>query len=306
MRTRVALTAASVLLAACEGQPAPTGLDEPMQVLGGQFIEGALPYGAGPSVAPAGFNNQVVTPGAGAKSVSGLVDLAASSVGVRFADLGTGYWVVPAAEPDSQSPGERAFRFTASFNADDPAGLHPMRFVAIDGAGRAGGQSQVSLCIASRVPDNLHACVPSAAPPNTVLSLRWDTNFDLDLHVVTPDGRDINPKMPVGADVPANTMPDAGAPRIDRDSLGACVADGLRQEDLVFQSAPPPGTYQVRVDPFAACGQSAARFVFTEYRTTGVCPGCSLAPTVSQAGELLSSQVTGGASVGLFVADVSF
>jgi hypothetical protein len=302
------------LIAGCGGQPAVSGVGEPIQVAAGQFIAGDLPANAGgPDITAIALNNQNVVVGAAGKAISGRASDTAVAVGVRFADLGTGYWVVPVAEPDAQFPGEINYRFSADFDADNPAGFHPLRFVAVDGAGHAGAPKDAPLCVANRIPDNLHACLPNTAPPAVVISLRWDTNFDVDLHVLTPSGVDVSPKLPLTQPVEAGAAPDSNAPRIDRDSLGGCIPDGLRQEDLVFQLPPPPGTYQVRVDPFAACGQSAVRFELTVFQTKGTCPACSLQPmplppsqALSQSGELLASQTTGGASSGLYVAQVSF
>jgi hypothetical protein len=309
--------AAMVAGAACDGQKALSGIGEPFQVVGGQFIEGDLPgtppqmisgdagIATGPRITNISLNSQLVSTGAAGKSVSGRAT-GALSVGARFADMGTGYWIVPIAEPDSQFPGENAFRFSANFDPGDPPGLHNLRFVAIDAQGRGGAQSEVSLCIAGRIPDNLHSCIPNAPPPAAVITLQWDTNFDLDLHVVTPSGVDVNPKAPLAQPPDGGGAIDPKAARIDRDSLGACIPDGLRQEDLVFPDAPPGGVYTIYVDPFAACGQSSARFELTVYRITGACPACALERKLAQAGELLASEVSAGASTGLRIATYSF
>jgi hypothetical protein len=294
-------------LVSCDGQPALSGLGEPIQVVSGQFIAGSLPPDTGgPPVTSISFNSQVVIPGAAGKGVSGRAGDKASAVAVRFADMGSGYWVVPAGELDAMFPGELNFRFSANFDANNPPGFHPLRFTAIDAAGHAGAPTDIPLCIAGRIPDNLHGCEPNVPPPAAIISLQWDTNFDVDLHVVTPDGTDVNPKAPLVVGLEAGAVPDPNAARIDRDSLGGCVPDGLRQEDLVFQTPPPRGSYLIRADPFAACGQSSVRFTLTVYRTAGKCPACELQAGTTQAGELLAGQVTGGASAGLFVAQVSF
>ena len=94
----------------------------------------------------------------------------------------------------------------------------PLRAVAIDGAGNGGTQLDTVLCIENRIPDNGHACDPTQAVPAVVFSLRWDANFDVDLHVITPDGTDIEP-----SDQPARLPGRRRAaarerPLIDRDS----------------------------------------------------------------------------------------
>jgi len=311
---------ASVGGSACDGQPAVSGVGEPIQVPGGQFIRGDLP-GTAPPVAASGegadaappapgpqvtnttldSTGAVALPGAAGKSISGRTS-GAVAVGARFADLGTGYWVVPVAEADSMFPGENAFRFSANFDANDPPGFHNLRIVAIDASGRAGTQADLPLCLAGRIPDNLHACSPGAPPPAAIISLQWDTNFDVDLHVVAPGGLDFSPKRPFGELVDSGGAPDPKLPHIDRDSLAGCTPDGLRQEDLVFQDPPPHGTYFVYADPFAPCGQSSVRFQLSVYQVAGTCPNCALEETFPpRRGELLGIQVTGGVSSGRFV-----
>jgi hypothetical protein len=325
--TRLASIVAGLLqisLAACSGEGPSTEPAEPLQVSGGQFISGPLPgtLPGAPAQVPAGtlevtgINLQPRPLGAGwtNQAISGLVTSDATAVAVEFADMGTGYWVVVVGSTDTQAPGQSDFSFTASFNASDPPGTHQLRFVAIGPTGKAGPQNQAPVCFDTPYPDNLHACVPSNAPPAAMISLNWDTNFDLDLHVTLPNGADVSPKMP-------SVAVDAGVPpQFDRDSLQDCVPDGVREEDLVFQDLPPPGVYGIRVDPFASCGQPAAHFTVSVYvsepagvcascRNTpfaATCANCQLARVFTQNGELLASQVTGGASPGLFVESQTF
>jgi len=308
---------------ACDGgQPRSPTAEEPLAVRGGQFFSGDLPgtppTDAGPatgddggppaSTAPLSVTliqpaSQLVIPGA-IKSFGGRLTDDAVAVGVRFTDMGTGYWVSPVSVPDPQYPGEITFAFTAEFNAGDAPGNHPLRFVAIGPDGKAGTQADTSLCVESRVPDNLHSCDPTLPAPAVVFSLQWDADFDLDLHVVTPDGLDVNPKrQPVDALLDAGQQPDPSTPHIDRDSLGQCVPDGFRQEDLVFPQYPATGAYDVYADPFDACGRPAVRFTLTVYEKGD---DGNLHATFSRSGELLQSQVTGGASTGLFVAEKQF
>jgi hypothetical protein len=311
-RASIVVAASLAVCAACdEGAGPELGLTEPMQT-NGQFIPGALPglpplpADAGPSMTADGgteplsikaikFNGTEIQPGLSSKGLGGSVSPDAVAVGVRMADFGTGYWVAPVGAPDPDFPGTVSFGVTAGFQPEIPPGLHQLLYVALDGSGRGGRQFPQRLCFDNRIPDNGHACSPTTAPPSAVFSLRWDANFDLDLHVVTPAGLDLNPKQPFGGSVEAGVHGiDMSLTRIDRDSLRACVPDALRQEDAVFQTPLQKGVYTIYVDPFAACGQSAVRFTFTIYLSSGQCPDCQLVAGSSVSGELLASQVTGG------------
>jgi hypothetical protein len=317
------LTALAVVCAvvACSGgEQANVGVTEPMVVSGAQFIAGAMPGapavedggagddgGAGAtaplSVVSVDYNNIHVVPGAAGKSFGGLATTDAVAVGVRLEDLGSGYWVVPVAGRDNQVPNTSDFSFSASFDVNDPPGERNLLMVAIDANGNAGTQLATELCLQSRIPDNGHACDPEAPVPAVVISLQWDDNFDVDLHVITPDGTDVNPKTnPLAIPIDAGEPPP-GDPRIDRDSLGQCVPDGLRQEDLVFADYPATGPYDIYAAPFASCGQPTVRFVLTIYEAGS---DGALHATFTQAGELLASSQTGGGSSGLFITEKQF
>jgi hypothetical protein len=321
----LAAAAAPVVSLGCDvGQSPVTGLSEPIVVSGGQFISGDLPGtpplaedaqapvsvdGGSPPLSVL-FVKDVgpnVLPGMAGKSFSGDVSADTAAIGVRLADLGTGYWIVPAGSPDTQTPGALTFGMSTGFNIGDAPGNYALRFVAIGGSGNAGRQFELQppLCIDSRIPDNGHACTPEIAPPAAVFTLEWDTNFDLDMHVVVPGGEAFDTKMRVGEPIEAGlkSIP-AGQPFIDRDSMRNCVPDGLRQEDLIFPEPLTKGSYFIFVDPYAACGQNAVHFTYTIYQSTGKCPACNLEAKAKYSGELLASQVTGGTSPPTFVAEL--
>lgn len=300
------------------GESSSLGQTEPLQVIGGQFFAGDLPGkppvasivendgGAPASLPPLSIAllSVPVLPlpsGASNQTVSGFATNDAASVAIRFPDEGSGYWVVPVGATDPQFPGEITFKFNVNFSRGDRTGPRQLRVVPIDGAGHAGTQAEGTICIEPRVPDNGHTCNKTKAPPALVIALQWDSLFDLDLHVVTPDGQDINPKRPIGEPFDGGYPIPADAPRIDRDSMRGCMDDDYLEEDLVFPTAPAKGNYLIYVDPFAPCGQPATRFTVTIYETKGTCPACSQVSTFSISGELLASLVTGGTSRGLFV-----
>jgi len=330
---------------ACNGIPAADELAEPIQIAGGQFIAGPLPGSlpadagaraneagaadagveAGASFPPltvtsATFTNPFIVSGISGTGVSGLTTDDAVAVGVALGALGTGYWVVPTQQQDVEFPGQRDFGFTASFNPGDAPGNANLRVVALGASGSAGVQFDGPLCIESRVPDNGHACNPLRPVPTAVFALRWDTAFDLDLTVLTPSGRNVNPKgatttEPVDGGAGPTPAPygvglyDPAVGVIDRDSMGGCVVDGWREEDLVFLDYPETGLYEIYANPFESCGQPIVHFTLTIYAA-----GASgkLEATFSRSGELLASQTTGGAApdggsaAGLFVAQKEY
>jgi hypothetical protein len=312
--------------AACSsGQQATTGVSEPFQISGAQFIPGPLPgiappsldggAGAGdggapmsvnPTVVGVNYRNNTIISGLGSFGLTGIVSLDAVAVGVRFTDMGTGYWVVPTLGIDDMMSSDRDFSMSATFNPGDSPGYHPMAFVGIDKYGNGGTQFIQPFCMESRVPDNQHACYPMNAVPKAVFSLTWDTGFDVDLHVIAPDGSDLNPKSDLvlgDASALTTTAKVAASNHIDRDSWGNCAPDGWYEEDLIFQTAPPSGPYDIYASPFAACGQSAVRFTLTirEAQSDG-----NLHVTYTQSGELLANQVTGGLSSGLYITEKVF
>jgi hypothetical protein len=64
---------------------------------------------------------------------------------------------------------------------------------------------------------------------------------------------------PPGTSADASTWQQGGI--LDFDSNAGCVIDGRRNENVVWEAAPPPGTYLVRVDTASLCGTPAARWV---------------------------------------------
>jgi hypothetical protein len=314
------LGAAAIALASgCSGETSPLALGEPLVVHGAVFKEGALP-GSPPigddAGAPTGSRvtvvdsvNNVIRAGQSGKSLSGRATDDALSIGARFGDLGTGYWIVPTGAPDPTAPGELTWGFTYDVARDAPPGLHPLLLAAIDAEGRAGTETRLDTCITRPIPDNLNACDPTIAPPFAVLSLAWDADVDLDLVVTAPDGRVIDPKHPStagGVDGGAITPDPAKDGILDRDSNAGCAVDSARRESLIWQARPALGTYLVHANLFAACGQQAVRFTATLSFAEATGAGTwTLTEKLGKSGELLASDANGGAAVGLFITDFS-
>jgi hypothetical protein len=322
---KLALSLLALGSVACSSQPVTPGLTEPVRVRYGltqnaQFRAGNLPgspaltsketlSGVIPNAPSVSLNvaGSVVHESDTGFAIGGGTSGEAVAVGIRFLDLGTGYWVLPVTGQDPINPGNFIWAATVDFGATIPAGLHPLTVVAIDAAGHGGSQTSSDLCVASDIPDNLSACSPGVAPPATVVSLVWDTPVDLDLRVVTPSGKIVDPKHPSTADA-VNGKVDPTAPGtgiFDTDAGRNCVATGDRRENLVWQQSPALGRYFVYANLYDACGQAAVRFTLSLNRPEPAADGGTphLTSTFERSGELLASDANAGSALGLFITE---
>lgn len=324
MRAPIAMLAGCMLLALGCGDSSQVGDGQPFRVRGAQFVRGELP-GRPPAghegAAGAGGDkveskrritlvtvmSLVVRQGQGEKKITGLASKDTSAVGIALDGVGDGYWVVPTGVPDLSTPdGQLTWSASADFGAIDP-GSQELRFVAIDGDGRAGQQTKQALCVVGVVPDNLHACDPKRPLPSAVISLTWDTDADLDLQVINPSGRVIDAKNPTTADVDEDGELPPGAGVIDRDSNAGCRIDGIRAENLVWTEKKPKGRYGIYVNMSDACKQSAANFRVAVYTaSSNGHGGMKLQPWLEREGELLDLSANGGSERGLFVSEFVF
>ena len=83
------------------------------------------------------------------------------------------------------------------------------------------------------------------------VTLSWDADSDVDLHVVDPNGDEVyfaNRQVPSGGE-------------LDLDSNAACSIDGVRNENITWpEGSAPQGTYTVRVDYWSACDVAATNY----------------------------------------------
>jgi len=325
------LLAAALFPSACDGQDNQYDYGEPILVHGAQFFPGELPGTPAPDAATGDASpptsptipvvtsiqalNTTVFSGEAGKQISGRTTSNASAVGIRLGELGTGYWVLPLGNPDPQFPGELTWSAIIDFSPSITPGLDALRVVAVTSAGISGPQSDQNFCIASRLPadpgapypNDISACNATLSPPDAVFALTWDADVDLDLHVITPAGNDVNPKSPLLTPVDAGGTPAAAAPRIDRDSVAWCVPDGWREEDLAFPTLPAPGsTFQIHANLFSACGKSAVTFSLTVYQAIGAAGvDRHLVQAYQQNGRLTAFDADGD-SAGLFIVSYPF
>jgi len=305
--------------AGCAASTDPTGGGEPFRVRSAQFIPGELPGKAPvsstsssaphtdrPSITAVMSPNNVVHLGEGGKKLAGEATTVSRSVGIALHGVGTGYWVMPLGGVNPQTD-NLVWSAAADFDHALVPGKRELRVVAFDEHGVAGQQAALTICVDGDVPDNLHVCDPKRPLPQAVISLRWDSNVDLDLQVLTPDDDWLDAKNRATAqpDDMGGLPDDVGA--IDRDSNAGCVIDGIRAENLVWNKVAPQGRYGIYANLYDACHLPAVRFRAEVYSlVTDDAGDDKLQRFYANGGELLDLSANGGSGRGLFVTEFVF
>jgi hypothetical protein len=300
------LLALALLSSACDGTEDPLALGEAIVVHQADFKSGALPAAPpdAPSVEPRvtsfalGFG--VLRPGSRNAQLSGRTSASAYSVAVRFRDQGDGYWVRTVGAEDPLIPGELQWQLAFDAAIEIEPGLHELELVALDERGRAGPKVSLPVCIASELPDNLNVCNPTTPPPQYIASLHWNTDSDLDLSTVAPDG------TTYGRSKRSLLQGSKVAVRLDGDGVSSCLADGRRRESLVFNE-PPSGIWRFYVNLFDACGKASASYTLTLHKRVQNPDGTfALVEDLSIHGQFIRAQANGGAASPLFLTEVQF
>jgi len=263
MRTSLAAVIAlglAAVLGGCEGLD--TGTDARLRVAGGTFERGELRCGGGgPEVVSLELGTNTIFPGQRGKPLEGA--LAAGSTAAAIGLAGdVGWWTVPAGIPEVLEPGLPTYDVALEISRDLLPGAYQLAVCAVDDAERFGKARTAELTAAL-----------GDEPHPLVVSLAWDTEADLDLHVVDPLGNEIYKRDISSAPPPTPGQPpsDAGAASagvLDFDSNAGCVVDGRRRENVIWKGERPSGHYLVRVDAFSLCGASATRWT-VEVRALG-------------------------------------
>ncbi len=289
-----ALSALSLTLSGCgDSSSAHTGLAEPLRVTNGTYFEGDFPATktTSPQVAQINIRNTEFAAGTAGKGITGLADSKSQSVALGLQGLSHGYWVVPVGAPDLMTIGTFTWSANCDFSRDIPVGMHDLDVAAADESGHFGPLMTASL--------NIQPFIPAG---HVVASLSWGVDADLDLHLVGPSGKELDPKHPNSTQLfdagDDKGMPMPGNGLLDHDSLASCYPDGLRTENVVWTDNPEEGGYLVRVDMFNACGKPSASFVFSLY--------VDGKRVLEKHGRLLDLNADGGGpGSGLFVTDFS-
>jgi hypothetical protein len=245
---------------------------------GAQFVPGPIDVAAatsGPTINVINTNNNIVFPGAMNRSLTGSAagttiaaatdTTPAQTIPARAILIGldgdSGHWILPTGAEDLNFPGSLTFGTHLSFSPEMTPGSYSLVLRAVDADGMIGPPQLLSLMVLSTMPTGA-----------LVVTLIWDVDADLDLHLHMPDvsmpGKftDVWAKAPLAlppvapGDPPYTSDEIAAAGKFDFDSNSQCRIDGRRQEDVVFPNPPPSGDYEVRVDAFSMCGQVTTRW----------------------------------------------
>ncbi len=238
------------------------GRDAFVQVAAATFVAGALPaVGDGPAVVAAAAAHAVVAPATTDEPLRATLGTGAEAAAIG-ARGDTGWWIVPAGPADPLVPGLPTIDATLGFAADTPEGPLEVVVLAADARGLHGA--------AAVIPFVVQRQTPIVAP--LVVSLGWDNDADLDLHVLFPDGIEVwsgninayeRPAPGEPADPPSAVAEGAV---LDIDSNANCVADGRRLENVTWPVEPRPGVYVVRVATSSLCGAPTAQWWVTVRR----------------------------------------
>ena len=284
------LAMGGLLLGGCSGGADPgSGREAFFRIPGAQYIPGPIdvaPHDEQPQVLNLNVTTNELFPGVSNKTISGTVGAQSTTVGDQSTAVligvqgDVGHWVVPVqdiADPSNLAAGF-TFSFSGTFGTQTPpslrtdAGTLNLAFRATTRDGKVGpAQLQPMLMLEPLVQGDL------------VISLDWDTQSDLDLHVQLPsDGVDGGSVNEIWSRKPSGLLPKAGtvstvedgkqAGYLDADSNSMCVIDGRRAENVIFPTTAPPGQYVVRVDTFSLCSEVTARWRLRVFANGGADP----------------------------------
>lgn len=250
-----------ILLAACTGGASTDpGLGSQIRINGAQYVEGPMPSSTG-TVAVTSIDslNNTIFAGQINKSLSGRIGAGGQAVAIGF-DSDPGYWIVPAGSADLNLHDEFTWSAKATFADDLAPGPHDVVVEAIDANRAFGPRNTLRLTVQSRQLD--------LTDTKLAVSLTWDTEADLDLHLVMPDGvvvwsGNLNSYVPPPPGDPVDPDAAAAGGILDFDSNAQCLIDGRREENIAWRGAmamPPSGEYAVLVDTFSLCSATTAHW----------------------------------------------
>ncbi len=254
LSARLAIIGSTLSSVACsDGASSDPALGSRMRILEAQFVAGATPIArAGPEVAALDLLTTTIWPGYANKPLRGALGVTATAAALALSG-DAGFWLVPAGVPDVSAATLPTFRCTASFSRSLPEPAYTLEVRAVDGQGQFGPPFRQALTALPIAPSR-------GSAGELLVTLTWDNQADLDLHVIDPLGHEIYHGAPSSADAFAPGGSNQSVGMLDVDSNADCADDQLRQEDVLWEQAPPAGHYSVRVDSASLCGASIAHW----------------------------------------------
>lgn len=253
---RAAAVLALVVAAASIGCSKATddpAYDALMRLSNAQFYRGKPPAATdGPEVTQVIPSPNLIRRGPNG-NVSGSVPRETAAVAV-YLEGDVGYWVVTPGLLDPTQLDQLNFGAPSSYAMNLPAGEYTLAAQAADARGHYGPPLERPM----KTEDVM-------TTDTLLVSLAWDAEADLDLHLVTPDGTEVWANKINSAPLPVPGMP--GDPNgwksggiLDYDSNANCVIDGRRVENIYWTVTPPSGHYIARVDTWSMCGEAQANW----------------------------------------------
>jgi len=236
-----------------DGASSDPALGSLMRILDAQFVPGASPRAqTGPEVIATELLSSTIWSGYADKPIRGTLGVTATAAALALSG-DAGHWLIPAGVPDISAPTLPTFRCRASFSRSLAQPAYTLEVRAVDAQGRFGPPLRQTLTVLPTAPSR-------GGTGELVVSLTWDNEADLDLHVIDPLGHEVFHGAPSSVDSFASGGASQSAGILLADSNADCANDQLRQEDVVWQQAPPAGRYSVRVDTASLCDRSIAHW----------------------------------------------
>ena len=169
------------------------GDDAYMRIPGAQFVRGPMPPGSptGPQVLSINLINSNIYPNYPDDPIAATLAPAATSAAIGLQG-DVGYWIVVAGVPSFTTPTDPSLSATASFSGGIIAGQYALVVQAVDDQGNFGPPGTQVLTATPSPPCTEDAatvkCIDQMPTGQLVVTLTWDNNANLDLHVVDPSG----------------------------------------------------------------------------------------------------------------------
>lgn len=208
----------------------------------GQMRSGAIPAESGGPVIDVSGNSTIVNGGTATLTVAAgspirtvYVAMAGTSMGLANETAGGfgGFFEVPNGAATTMAP------LVLAFSQQIPTSPFDLFLAVEDESGAVGPFTTVTFNALQ------------VGTGDIQVTLSWDSDSDVDLHVVGPSGEEV---------YWANRNSASGG-ELDLDSNAGCSIDDVRNENITWPvGTAPQGTYTVRVDYWSSCGVAETNY----------------------------------------------